>query len=73
MSYSRLTTLAFLLLKLFFFVLYEIDLVSALYLEYPSEYFDGTWWKQRTGQDNVLCTRMTTAFLTFGIISLCYI
>ena len=43
MSGTRMTTLAFLLLELFPFLLFKIDLVSALTLEYPSEYFDGTW------------------------------
>ena len=42
MSHSRMTTLAFLLLELSPFVLFEIDFLSALELEYPSEYFDGT-------------------------------
>ena len=55
-----MTTLPFLLLELSPFVLFEKDFVSALYLEYPLEYFDGTWQKCRTGPDNVLCTRMTT-------------
>ena len=34
--------------------------MSALKLEYSSEYFDGTWQKCRTGPDDVLHTRMTT-------------
>ena len=37
------TRIAFLLLDLSPFVLFEIDFSSALLLEYPSEYFDGTW------------------------------
>ena len=37
-----MTTLAFLLLELSPFVLFEIDFSSALLLEYPSEYFYGT-------------------------------
>ena len=37
------TTLPFLLLELFPFVFLEIDFVSALYLKYPLEYFDGPW------------------------------
>ena len=36
------TTQAFLRLELPSFVLFEIDFLSALVLEYPSEYFDGT-------------------------------
>ena len=43
MPHTRMTTLVFLLLELSPFVLFEIDILSALYLEYPSEYFDGTW------------------------------
>ena len=42
MSYTRLTALAFLLLELFPFVLFEVDVVSSLLLEYPLEYIDGT-------------------------------
>ena len=42
MSYTRLTALAFLLLELFPFVLFEVD-VSSLLLEYPLEYIDDTW------------------------------
>ena len=34
---------AFLLLELSPIVLFEIYFVSALQLEYPLEYFDGTW------------------------------
>ena len=40
---ARMTTLSFLLLQLSPFVLFEIGFVSALLLEYPSEYVDGTW------------------------------
>ena len=43
MLHTRMTTLVFLLLELSPFVLLEIDFVSALYLEYPLEYFDNTW------------------------------
>ena len=44
MSRTRMTTLAFLLLELSPFVLFvEFDFVSALYLKYPSEYFDSVW------------------------------
>ena len=43
MSRTRMTTLAFLLLELSPIILLEIDFFSALLLEYPSEYFDGTW------------------------------
>ena len=43
MSYTRMTTLAFLLLELSSFILFEEDFVFALQLEYPSEYFDSTW------------------------------
>ena len=60
MWHTRMTTLSFLLLELSPFVLFEKDFVSALYLEYPLEYFDGTRQKCRTGPDNVLRTRMTT-------------
>ena len=35
MSYTRMTTLAFLLFELSPFILFEIDFVSALYLGYP--------------------------------------
>ena len=42
MSLTRMTVLAFLLLEIFLFVLFEIDFVSALQLECPLEYFDGT-------------------------------
>ena len=35
--------------ELFPFVLFAIDFVSALLFEYPLEYFDGTWYKCRTG------------------------
>ena len=41
MSLIRITTMAFLLLELFSFVLFEVDFSAALKLEYPSEYFDG--------------------------------
>ena len=57
MSLTRMAILASLLLEWSPFVLFEIDLVSALLLEYPLEYFDGTY----------------SAFFTIGIISLCYI
>ena len=60
MSRTRMTTLAFLLLELSPYILFEIDFSSALLLEYPLEYFDGTWQKCRTGPVNVSCTRMTT-------------
>ena len=43
MSHTGLTTLAFLLLEFSPIVLFEKDFVSALSLEYHSEYFDGTW------------------------------
>ena len=68
MSCTRMTTLAFLLLELSPFVLFEIGFLSALYLEYPLEYFDGTWQKCRTGRDDVLHTRMTT--LPFLLLAL---
>ena len=42
MSRTRMTTLSFLLLELSPFVLFEKDFVSALLLEYPLEYLDGT-------------------------------
>ena len=44
MSRTRTTTLAFLLLELSPFVLFEIDCLSTLYLEYPLEYLNGTWY-----------------------------
>ena len=37
---SRMTTLAFLLLEISPFLMIEFDFVSALLLEYPSQYFD---------------------------------
>ena len=49
--WTRMTTLAFLLLELSPFVLFEIDFLSALYLEYPSEYFDG----RNVEQDETMC------------------
>ena len=60
MSRTRMTTLPFLLLESSPFVLFEKAIMSALYLEYPLEYFDGTWQKCRTGPDDMLRTRMTT-------------
>ena len=63
-----MTTLAFLLLELFPLVLFEIDFSSALQLEYPLEYFDGTWQKYRTGPYDMLHTRMTT--LSFLLLAL---
>ena len=42
MSCIVMTTLAFLLLELAPFILFEIDFVSTLLLKYPLEYFDGT-------------------------------
>ena len=63
-----MTTLAFLFLKLPPFVLFEIDFSSALKLEYPLEYFDGTWQKCRTGPNHMSCTRMTT--LPFLLLAL---
>ena len=63
-----MTALAFLLLELSPFVLFEIDFFSALSLEYSLEYLDGTWQKCRTGPDDVLHTRMTTLpFLLLGL------
>ena len=53
MSHTRLTTLAFLLLELLPFVLFEKDYISALRLKYPFEYFDGTW--QKCKQDQTTC------------------
>ena len=55
-----MTTLAFLILELSPFVLLEIDFSKFLSLEYPLEYFDGTWQKCRTGPDDLSLTRMTT-------------
>ena len=43
MFHTRMTTLAFLLLELSLFVLFEKGFVSAQLHEYPLEYFDGTW------------------------------
>ena len=44
MSYSRMTTLGFLLLALSPLLVFEFDFVSALYEhEYPLEYCDDTW------------------------------
>ena len=60
MPHTRMTALAFLLLALSPFVLLEIDFSSPLNLEYPLEYFYGTWQKCRTGPDKLLYTRMTT-------------
>ena len=51
MWHKRMTTLAFLLLELSPFVLFEIDFLFALLLEYPLKYFDGTWQNCRTGPD----------------------
>ena len=39
---------------------FKFDFVSAQLLEYPSQYFDGTLKKCRTGRDDMLPTRMTT-------------
>ena len=67
-SHTRLTTLAFLLLELSPFVLFEKDFVSALQFKYLLEYFDGTWQKCRTGPDDVSRTRMTSlAFLLLAL------
>ena len=60
MSCIVMTTLAFLLLELSPFILFEIDFVSTLLLNYPLEYFDGTCYKCRTRLGDVSCTRMTT-------------
>ena len=68
MSRTRMTTLALLLLELSPFVLFKIDFSSALSLEYPLEYFDGTWQKCRTGLDDVSRSRMTT--LPFLLLAL---
>ena len=69
-----MTTLAFLLLKLSPFVLFEIDFSSALQLEYPLEYFYDTWQKCRTGPDNMLRTDMTTLpFLLLALSPLLYL
>ena len=43
MLVTRMTTLTFLLLELYPFLVFEFDFVSALYIEYPSQYFDDTW------------------------------
>ena len=59
-SHTRLTYVAFLLLELSTIVLFEKDFFSALLLEYPLEYFDGTWQNCRTGPDDVSGTKMTT-------------
>ena len=40
---TRMTTLAFLLLELSHILVFEFHFVSALLLEYPSQYFDDTW------------------------------
>ena len=40
---TRMTTLALLLLDLSPFIVFIFDFVSALQLEYPSQYFDDTW------------------------------
>ena len=63
-----MTTLDVLLLELSPFVLIEIDFSCALLLEYPLEYFDGTWQKCRTGSDDMSRTRMTT--LPFLLLAL---
>ena len=42
MSRTKMTTLSFLLLELFPFVLFEINFFSALLLDHPSEYVEGT-------------------------------
>ena len=42
MSRTRMTTLAFLLLELSPFVLFEIDFMFTLQLENPLEYFDSS-------------------------------
>ena len=52
MSHTRMTTLAaFSLLELSPLLVFEFDFLSLL--EYPSEYFDDTWYKCRTGRDVV--------------------
>ena len=43
--------------------------MSALLLEYPSQYFDGIWLKCRTEQDDVLCLRMTTLSFLLLLLS----
>ena len=68
MLHTRMTTLAFLLLELSPFILFEIDFSSALYLEYTLEYFDGIWQKCNTGPDDVSRIRMT--ILTFLLLAL---
>ena len=34
--------------------------MSALLVKDPSEYFDDAWYKYRTGQNDILHTKMTT-------------
>ena len=70
MLHIRMTTLPLFFLALSPFVLFDLDFLSALYLEYPSEYFDGTLYNCRIGQDD---KNDNSAFLSFGVISLCYI
>ena len=57
---TRMTTLAFLLLDLAPVLVFKFDFLSALQLKYPSQYFDDTYWKCRTGRHDVSPTRMTT-------------
>ena len=43
MLHLRMNTLAFSLLELSSLLVFEFDFVSAVQLEYPSQYFDDTW------------------------------
>ena len=69
MSCTRMTTLAFLILEIFFCFAFKIDFLSALSLKYSSKYFDSILLKCRTGQDGVSCTRMTTLLFLFLALS----
>ena len=57
---TRITTVAFLLLDLSPLLVFKFCFVSALQLEYPSQYFDDSWQKCRTVRDDVSPTRMAT-------------
>ena len=62
MLHKRVTTLAFLLLELSPLLVFELDFMSALQLEYPSQYFDDTW-------ENFVCVEVLRPRQPNGVMS----